>query len=155
RPDTSGSTKTYASTDGGYTWTASDFPEQWDLQHFGAADSQVAFGATGTAYFITIAGTPGKPGVDIDSLAFFVYRSEDGGKHWERPVLLPACDHPQIVVDQTGGRFNGNIYIGVLTHSNKKRVVGVFKSEDDGRSFEGPIVAAVAADEGKGGIQVT
>src|SRR5438552_17929121 len=39
RPDTSGSTKAYASTDGGYTWTASSFPEQWDVENpFGAAD---------------------------------------------------------------------------------------------------------------------
>ncbi|MDD5543153.1 MAG: sialidase family protein [Acidobacteriia bacterium] len=150
RPDTGAATKTYASTDGGYTWTATAFPEQWDANiPFGAGDPQVAFGATGTAYFITLPGVPDKPGNRVDAL--FVYRSEDGGKHWAPPVRLPACDHPQIVVDKTGGKFNGNVYIGVLTHSNKKHAIGIFKSEDDGRSFEGPIIAV----EAKDGAQVT
>jgi hypothetical protein len=145
RPGHATATQTYVSADGGYSWVANKFPEQMEPDlGFGGGDPEVAFGPTGTAYFLYLGGVMDRPGKRVD--AFFFYRSEDGGKHWLPRIQLPSCDHPQIVVDQTKSKFRGNIYVSTLTHKNGKRIVGIFRSTDDGRSFEGPIVAAVAKD---------
>src|SRR6185436_5771443 len=57
----------------------------------------------------------------------------------------------QIIVDTTKGRFSGRIYIAALYDYPVYRV-GVFRSDDDGRSWVGPSEAA----NGKGdyGINV-
>jgi hypothetical protein len=143
RPNGSYACKAYASMDGGYTWTDSAFPEQME---FGGADPQVAFGLHGTAYFAGL------------SKGLYFYRSEDGGKTWQKPVLLrKKADHPQIIVDQSLGKYAGRIYIGAMytfpKDSEKVYEVGVFRSEDKGRTFIGPIPAASGG--GKKGINVT
>ena len=141
--------KAYSSTDGGNTWTDSAFAEQIE---FGGADPIAAFGSSGTAYF-------GDLGSAIDRAtgkhrgAFYFYRSEDGGKTWNQPVELgPHYDHPQITVDHSNGPYAGRVYIGVL-YGYPVYTVGIFRSEDDGRSFIGPVEAANGG--GEKGINVT
>jgi hypothetical protein len=141
--------KAYSSTDGGNTWMDTSFAEQLE---FGGGDPIAAFGSSGTAYF-------GDLGSAIDRAtgkrrgAFYFYRSEDGGKTWNKSIELgPHYDHPQIAVDHTAGPFAGRVYIGVL-YGYPVYTVGIFRSEDDGRSFIGPVDAA--SGKGEKGINVT
>jgi hypothetical protein len=140
RPDGGFATKTYASVDGGHTWQDASFPEQ---VRFGGADPQVAFTSSGTAIFVTLASGQDELGRTRGFL--HAYRSEDGGLKWSNPVdLRYSWDHPQIVVDHTTGRYANRIYVGVLYGYPVYRV-GVFRSEDDGRTWIGPSEAANGA----------
>ena len=130
-------TKTYASVDGGVTWSHSSFPE---LHEAGALDPQVGYGPQGTAYFSAIRFVKDEKGQDRAGLLF--YRSEDNGRTWSKPVDMGfSYDHPIMGVDQTTGAYAGRIYLSVL-YGYPVYTVGVFRSEDDGRTFTGPVEAA-------------
>jgi hypothetical protein len=127
--------RAYSSMDGGLTWKASDFPEQIE---FGGFDPQVAFSARGTALFVGLTAKKNRKGKPCMSM--HVWRSEDGGKTWLPSTEIPcnpSWDHEQIVVDQTAGR----IYIVALYGYPVYRV-GAFRSNDDGRTWTGPVEAA-------------
>jgi len=147
RPDGSTACKTYASKDGGYTWADSSFPEQVE---FGGGDPQVAFGLNGTAYFCALTDVRDDAGKTRAGLLF--YRSEDGGTSWGKMTDLGySYDHEQIVVDHSFGQYAGRIYIGTL-YGYPEYQVGVFRSDDDGKSFVGPVKCA--SGQGKIGINV-
>lgn len=138
RPDGGMACRAYASTDGGMTWKATEFSEQIER---GGGDPQVAYTAQGTPLFIGLAFVRDEKGVD--HAALHVYRSGDGGRTWDKPSDLGySYDHEQVVVDPTKGRFAGRIYIGVLYGHYPEYTVGVFRSDDDGRTFVGPVQAA-------------
>ncbi len=136
--------KAYVSSDGGSTWTDISFPEQ--LQH-GGGDPQVGFGITGTAFF-----------VGLSPLGMHAYRSEDGGRTWSTPVNLgKGHDHEMLVVDHTFGPYAGRVYLidetslkgsRELETTQMQRVVVLFRSSDDGRSFVGPIEVARGGEDG-------
>lgn len=129
--------KTYASSDRGSSWVDSSFPEQ--LQ-FGGADPQVAFGLHGTAYFAVLGFV--KDDNNNTRGGLFFYRSEDGGKTWQKPFNLGySYDHEVMAVDRTFGRYSGQIYLSVLYGKYPEYTVGVFRSNDDGRTFTGPVDA--------------
>ena len=138
-------TKTYASWDGGVTWRDSRF----DAPHeTGAFDPQVGFGIHGTAYFATLNIVKDEKGNSHAALLF--YRSEDGGKNWGKPTDLGySYDHEMLVVDHTPGRFAGRVYLSAL-YGYPNYHVGVFRSDDDGKTFVGPVEAASGG--GKVGI---
>ena len=130
--------KTYATTDGGVSWVDSSFREQVE---FGGGDPQVAFGLHGTAYFTAIALV--KDDVGSPRGGLFFYRSEDGGKTWEKPANLGySYDHEVMTVDHSFGKYSGRIYVSVLYGPYPEYTVGVFRSDDDGRTFTGPVDAA-------------
>lgn len=133
RPDGSPATKVYATFDGGLTWTDVAFPEQ--IAH-GGGDPQVAFTPHGTALFATLNMAPDDTGRTRAYL--HVYRSEDGGRTWPGLADLGGSyDHEMIAVDHTTGRFAGRIYISALY--GREYQLGLFRSDDDGRSFIGPV----------------
>lgn len=147
RPDGGFATKTYASLDGGHTWQDATFPQQI---RFGGIDPQLAFTPHGTAIFVTLTSAKDEDGRTRGFM--HAYRSEDGGLTWGHAVdLRYSWDHPQIVVDQSSGRYGGRIYVGVLYGYPGYRV-GVFRSDDDGRTWIGPVEAANGA--GVKGINV-
>jgi hypothetical protein len=138
RPAGGTANRTYATVDGGATWKASEFAEQVE---WGSGDPYVAFTPQGTGLFAGLAFVKDETGRTRAGL--YVRRSEDGGLTWEKPADLGySYDHEQMVVDQTTGRFAGRAYIGVLYGPYPEYVVGVFRSEDDGRSWIGPVNAA-------------
>ncbi len=138
-PDNRNATLPYASRDGGNTWFPTLLPEQVRL---GGADPQVIFDATGAAHLATLANvvdSTGRPRAGLH-----VYRSLDGGSTWE-PVrdLGVSYDHPQLVADPRNRGGGARLYIGVLY--GRDYTVGVFRSEDGGRTYRGPQVATRAA----------
>src|SRR5581483_8173530 len=94
--------KTYASTDGGSSWVDSTFREQLD---FGGGDPQVDFGLHGTAYFTSLAFVKDEKGDARGGL--FFYRSEDGGRTWQKPTDLGySWDHEVMTVDRSFGKYS-------------------------------------------------
>ena len=149
RPEGGMACRAYSSTDGGSTWKSTEFAEQ--IQ-WGGGDPQVAYTLNGTALFAALAFAKTETGKMCASM--HVWRSEDGGKTWKPPTEIacsPSWDHPQMTVDHTPGKFAGRIYIGVLYDYPTYRV-GIFRSDDDGRTWVGPVEAANGG--GKIGINV-
>jgi hypothetical protein len=139
RPNGGWACRAYSSTDGGATWKASEFPEQ---VKWGGGDPQTVFSAQGTPIFVALTMNKNDKGKDCASM--HVWRSEDHGETWEKPSEIgcsPSWDHEQMVVDTTKGRYSGRIYIAALYDYPVYRV-GVFRSDDDGRSWVGPVEAA-------------
>ncbi len=106
-------------------------------------DPVVYFDADGTAFFGSIA----PPGVLLLS------RSNDGGFTWERPVTVPGgpYDRPYLSFDNTGGRFNGRMYLvaSTMVRNLNNEVVHslleVLSSSDGGRTFsQGRLLKATA-----------
>lgn len=130
-------TKAYSSRNGGDSWGDIVFPE---LHSNGAGDPMVGFGIHGTAYFaslMTVTSPAGRTGA-----AVMFYRSTDGGRTWHKPADLGySYDHEVLAVDRTKGKYAGRVYLSVLYGYPVYRV-GVFRSEDDGRTFIGPVEAA-------------
>ncbi|HEY7114356.1 MAG TPA: sialidase family protein [Thermoanaerobaculia bacterium] len=138
RPEGGTANRAYASTDGGASWKASEFPEQ---VQWGSGDPYVAFTPQGTAIFSGLAFIKDDKGQT--RAALYVYRSEDGGLTWGKGIDLGySYDHEQITVDHTTGKYAGRIYVGVLYGPYPQYVVGIFRSEDDGKTWTGPVAAA-------------
>jgi len=133
--DASFATKPYVSFDGGANWTDITLPTG------SSGDPQVGFGITGTAYFI---------GLNFDGMTF--YRSEDGGKTWDKGLNLGKHhDHEMLATDLTYGQYAGRVYLTdeadvpgstEMEDLQMQRRVVLFRSSDDGRSFLGPIEVA-------------
>ncbi|MEO8430651.1 MAG: sialidase family protein [Acidobacteriota bacterium] len=137
RPDGGWACRTYASNDGGMTWRASEFAEQVE---YGGGDPYTAFTPQGTAIFTALDFAKDEKGRPRGFLR--AWRSQDGGFKWSDAMELGySYDHEQIIVDQSHGKYSGRIYIGVL-YGYPVYKVGVFRSEDDGRSWVGPVEAA-------------
>ncbi|MDE2660185.1 MAG: sialidase family protein [Acidobacteriota bacterium] len=133
RPGGGAATKAYVSFDGGVQWEDIVFAEQ---KATGGGDPQVAFTTAGTAIFATLATRVDETG---RTRAFLhAYRSEDGGRTWSAPFDLGASyDHPMLAADQSAGPLAGRLYMSVLY--GREYNLGVFRSEDDGRSWIGPV----------------
>ena len=134
RPGGGAATKAYVSHDGGVVWEDIAFAEQKEM---GGGDPQVAFTPAGTAIFATLALGPDETG---RTRAFLhSYRSGDEGRTWSDAYNLGASyDHPMLVADRTTGRYAGRLYMSVL-YGGLEYSLGVFRSEDDGRSWIGPV----------------
>ena len=96
--------KVYTTFDGGYTWIDVDVPGQ---RSSGSGDPQVAFGTSGTAYFTSLT-------TKFDDVSrrtrsgLYVYRSEDGGLAWHKPIDLgfeaKPCQRRASMVSSGDGR---------------------------------------------------
>jgi len=129
-------TRGYYSRDGGHNWSTLIYPEA--VSNF-SGDPQVAYGRTGTGYFL-YGGGP------TEQWEMYFYRSEDGGLTWGKPVRFPFLDHEQIAVDDTVGRFASSVYVSGLRDKPHDKPedshISVFRSTDDGRSWIGPVDVA-------------
>ena len=102
---------------------------------------RVAYTAQGTALFVALTMNKNEKGKTCASM--HVWRSENGGESWlprsrsRAAVLGPRADHRGLLQ----GKYSGRIYIGALYDYPVYRV-GVFRSDDDGRTWTGPVEAA-------------
>jgi hypothetical protein len=149
RPDGGWACRAYASFDGGATWRYSDFAEQ---VQYGGADPQVVFTPDGTAVFLGLTSGSVKDDTGRERGGMQVYRSTDGGLTWTRTQnICCSHDHPQTAVDMSNGRFSGRIYVGTL-HDYPVYRVSIFRSDNGGQTFVGPV--EVANGGGEYGINV-
>ncbi len=125
----------YATDDGGFTWKGT-VPSH--LLEKGGGDPIVGFGAHGTAF-----------GVALGDRGMWVYRSDDGGFTWDNGVRAGNGDHERLGIDYSTGRYAGRMYLAAEAGDGRSanpdsmlRAVHLWRSEDDGRSWIGPVVVA-------------
>ncbi len=136
RPEGGFACRAYATHDGGSTWKASEFAPQ---NEWGGGDPYVAFTPQGTAVFCALTLAKDEKGQMRGFL--HVWRSEDGGSSWgDMSDLGYSYDFQKMTADPTTGRFAGRLYIAAL-HGYPEYLVSVFRSEDDGRTWRGPVQA--------------
>ena len=149
RADGGWACRAYTSMDGGATWRYNDFPEQVE---FGGGDPQIVFTPDGTAVYLGLTFGSVKDDTGRERGGMQVYRSTDGGLTWTRTQnICCSHDHPQTAVDMSNGRFSGRIYVGTL-HDYPVYRVSIFRSDNGGQTFIGPV--EVAHGGGEYGINV-
>jgi len=113
----------YATCDGGKTWVPT-----LERKAANFADPAFAWGAGDALFFINMQS----PSPDYDKEGCLqLVRSQDSGKTWGPTTTIKDYhDRPFLVLDSTGGKFNGHLYC--LTHK------GLLISADSGKSF-GPL----------------
>jgi len=129
---------TFASRDGGSTWTRHEFP------FADCFDAQVALLGDGQAVFVALAEMPGL--VPKNNGWLFAFHSADGGSTWDDAptVVARSNDHPAIAVDPGSAARKGWIY--VTTHheprdGNARLASRLFvaRSRDGGKSFDSAV----------------
>src|SRR5215831_7704085 len=133
----------YSSDDGGYSWSG---PTRPHLPQYTGQDPIVGYGLNGTAYAVSLTSGPG-------GSAMWVYRSSDNGLTWDAGFKIRQADHERLAVD-FGGKYAGRAYLAAEgleaptpTNPNpRRRPAFVYRSLDDGKTWLGPVVAAVDPD---------
>ncbi len=124
----------YASRDGGGTWQrARTTTENNSMFRASGWDPAVYFDTGGTAFLVMISA-PGH---------LLLSRSNDGGFTWGSPVTLCGGmhDRPYLAFDNSGGKFNGRMYVvasTLITEVSSGRTFNaleLFSSSDKGQSF--------------------
>lgn len=125
----------YSSYDRGETWIRGKFPGgDWTAE---GLDPALLFDSQGIAYFAFLSHK-------LHGLA--LSRSTDGGKNWERPVVLPGEGWDrEYLAEDVSGSHKGRIYVAGTLRLGRpgKRGVGaiaVIHSMDGGRTFSNPIL---------------
>lgn len=109
--------KTKVSFDGGQTWSVANFVPHTNPA-YGSADPSLAFDAAGNVFLSYI-----DYDILVDSGSVYIRKSIDGGLSWGVPVEVINAhsdpgkypiDRPWISIDNSGGTYNGNIYITTM-----------------------------------------
>ncbi len=132
-------TVVYSSTDGGSTWEPRHPAEPVDTD----ADPLVLYTPKGTALYLALPDGPMVDAAGKRSMPVVLYRSEDG-RSWPKTVLVginDIYDHPQIAADPRSGR----VYVSAL--GGEGYPLDLFRSDDDGRTFQGPKTMVKAPSE--------
>ncbi len=129
-------TVVYRSDDGGVSWQPSLESEGADY----IGDPDCIFGLDGTALFSTL---PLHYEADVPHETR-VYRSSDGGRHWQKPVSLPFVDREYLAIDRTSGPRRGEIYMQgnrfrKTVDGDERIVFSLFRSTDQGATFQEPV----------------
>lgn len=134
----------FATSDGGQTWTGIDLPHQ---RRNGGGDPWVGYSRQGTGLAIGL--------IRAEKLWMWVYRSEDGGTSWDEGRKAGWSDHERLGVDLGTGRYAGRMYLGGEAgcpdvNTGRCSQVVLWRSDDDGRSWIGPVVAGRSESTGLG-----
>ncbi len=134
----------YLSVDSGKSWSPTLEVDR-DLNLF---DPTCMFGLDGKAYFAAF-GWEKHPGGKYE---MFFYRSNDSGRTWMPPVLIPVLDREYITVDDSGGKYHGRIYVngtGFTRTANGDYLTDLtlLRSVNGGVSFESPLKLPQGASE--------
>ena len=133
----------HVSLDGGLFWTNDMIPRTGVLAGFDAAsDPVVAFSRNGTLYYVGLAFNIHPNRVEDGSV--FIARSTDGGISFDRTVMIAIGsnqvfnDKPWLTVDNTGGTFDGRIYVSWTQFTSTSAMIMVSYSRDGGQTFSLP-----------------
>jgi hypothetical protein len=134
----------YSSFDNGKTWEPTlKINEGWST-----GDPAVAYGRGNDVFVVALSVN-----ADRAESRTMVFKSTDGGHTWSEPARFPFIDREFISVDKTGGRYDGRIYVigkwrlpGINASVNDRTLgLEMFRSLDNGKTFEGPVVAQMPA----------
>lgn len=137
---------TFASFDGGTSWLENG-PLPLPNGDKGGGDVTVSFNAQGMGFVASHAG----PGWNVDSV--LVWRTNNGGRSFSRPVVVfpgshgtIVVDHPSLAVETASSHQTAAIYIVWTANygqgfSPRTRLL-FSRSMDNGRSFSKPHVIA-------------
>jgi hypothetical protein len=156
----------YRSTDGGGSWKASMTPGSpgdatigWPVQNCGQADATMAFDRQGRLFYGALC--PDLKG-DQALVDFRIVMStfDQDGSRYVRTVEVDgsaqgttdpstSTDKPNVIVDITGGRHDGNVYVAYSACPVLPAALGCFgdegtievaRSTDHGKTFQPPVV---------------
>lgn len=130
------------SEDGGQTFTdLGRVPPS--SRSIGYSDPSLGVDSRGNFYFANLQYVP-EPRRTLSALG--VATSKDGGRTFAAPVLVGGTDPTNfqdkelIAVDNTGGRFDGNVYMAWTEFSPDGPQILFVRSTDGGKTFSEPIV---------------
>jgi hypothetical protein len=128
----------YASFDGGKTWSMVLKADEGRA----VGDPYMAYGRGDTVYYTVIV----RPRI-VTTRSIRIYRSVDGGKNWADTGLLPFVDRQSIIVDKTGGKYAGRVYLSGVdvipgVDGGQASSLHLFTSKDGGATFSGPVQRA-------------
>ncbi|MFN4218123.1 MAG: sialidase family protein [Candidatus Bipolaricaulia bacterium] len=109
----------------------------------GYSDPSLGVDSQGNFYFANLQYVPEQRRT-LSALG--VAKSVDGGKTFAEPVLVGGTDQANfqdkelIAVDNTGGRFDGNVYMAWTEFSPDGPQILFVRSTDGGKTFSAPIV---------------
>ena len=131
---TTGGSIVYTTRDGGQTWTPTLQGESLD----NTSDPAPAYGPDGTAYYT--ASSLGPAGTPRGDRRMLIFRSPDGGTKWQQLTPFTYSDRQYVVVDGTGGKYHGRIYVNGANRlpPGAPSDYVVFVSTDKGETFTGP-----------------
>ena len=158
----------YTSHDGGLSWSGTSMPQTASngrLYAGGQGDPVVVADRIGIFHFalLMVSGTPPK------YTAVATSRSIDGGLTWSNPLLVAELetkegaerefdDKEWLAVDDTGGRFDGNLYllwqrISYATLPYQSRMM-FSRSTDRGLSWSEPVALTELAPSGQSMVEI-
>jgi hypothetical protein len=126
-------------TDGGVTWSAAELPGIAELPRDTVylADAYATYAPDGTVFCVFCGSPKG------DKLNLWIYRSDDGGRHWHGPTILDGfLDYPRLAADLAGGK--PRLFVAVATPGDgpifgqsKRSGYGcaILRSDDGARTF--------------------
>lgn len=141
------STIVYISRDRGKSWAPTLHIQDTDF----SSDPNCTVGRNGRAYFVTVSRQT-RGSMSSHDISLKLYSSTNGGESWSKPVTLPYLDRESIVIDDTKGRYDGQVYIngwggvGDLEGRNYKTGLALVRSADEGATFLGPALRIVVGD---------
>lgn len=109
----------------------------------GYSDPSLGVDSRGNFYFANLQYVPEQRRT-LSALG--VARSTDGGRTFAEPVLVGGTDQANfqdkelIAVDNTGGRFDGNVYMAWTEFSPDGPQILFVRSTDGGKTFSAPLV---------------
>lgn len=157
----------YTSTNGGETWTDHLVPgypggDASTLSTFNfGGDPIVAVDSEGRMYAGGIFFRGTRTGADIRDVSIALTWSDDQGNTWSDPVIVSPGkaqsvfnDHPQMAVDNSGGTYDGNVYISYSKFTGLNADIRVAASRDRGETWSIVKVSApIAPGHAAGGYQ--
>jgi hypothetical protein len=130
---------TYSSFDGGTSWLSNGTlpgagpSTAADGTATKGANVSVSFNAAGEGY---VAGAVGIVGQQLSGA--YVWRTDDGGRHFQPPVVaIPGdADHPWVAADPTSG--SPDVYVAAIHFEGSAGQLWFTRSTDSGRTFAPP-----------------
>lgn len=140
----------YVSFDGGESWE----PTLKVAEGWLAADPIAVYGHGDILYAVALVikvldkpkdSDPDVPGAERKTV---VYKSGDGGRTWNESGRFQFIDREFIGIDLTNGKYDGRLYIAGqgsvqgIDGARSGASLQLFRSLDDGKTFNGPVQAA-------------